>query len=113
MKRAFSRWSSQALLKILLVQFFVDVPVYCIGGPTLDSGDSWIAQWDVPRVMMGSLFLIIGFFLLRTLTKIDKNQDKLFEYDRERTEQIQAVVTDVAVLQDRCSQQRLSGKKCQ
>jgi len=83
------------LAKILLILFFVSIPVYCTGESTAMSGDSWILQWDIPRVMIGSLFLIIAFFLIRTLNKIDSNQTNLFE--RLRTAEV-----EIAVVKDRC-----------
>ena len=83
------------MAKMLLVLFFVSIPVYCTGESTALPGDSWILQWDIPRVLIGSLFLIIAFFLIRTLNKIDSNQTNLFE--RLRTAEV-----EIAVVKDRC-----------
>lgn len=82
-------------MKIFFIVFFMAIPAYSIGGPSVQPGISWIEQWDVLRIIVGSLFLIVGFFLVRTLTKFDKNQDLIFERLRE-TE------NELAELKGRC-----------
>ncbi len=40
---------------------------------------SWFEHVDLMTILIGLLFLIIGWFIVRTISKIDKNQTILFE----------------------------------
>ncbi len=40
---------------------------------------SWFEHVDLMTIIIGALFLIIGWFIVRTISKIDKNQTILFE----------------------------------
>ncbi len=44
---------------------------------------SWFEHVDLMTVIIGILFLIIGWFIVRTISKIDKNQTVLFERQTE------------------------------
>ena len=96
MHRQYIRWKDSMATKMLIIIFFVTIPLYCLGGPTLPlTGQSWVEQWDVLRVIISTLFFIVAFFLIRTLNKFDKNQDSLFDRMREAE-------AELAVIKDRC-----------
>jgi len=40
---------------------------------------SWFEHVDLMQALIGTLFLIVAWFMIRTLNKIDKNQTRLFE----------------------------------
>lgn len=40
---------------------------------------SWADHLDLAQVLIGALFLIIAWFIMRTVAKIDKNQTILFD----------------------------------
>lgn len=46
------------------------------------SHPSWFEHVDLMQVLIGVLFLMVAWFIARTLKKIDANQTRLFEkYD--------------------------------
>lgn len=40
---------------------------------------TWVQHWDVISGLVGGLFIIVSFFMVRTLKKIDQNQTELFQ----------------------------------
>lgn len=40
---------------------------------------SWTDHLDLAQVLIGALFLIVAWFIMRTVAKIDKNQTILFD----------------------------------
>lgn len=40
---------------------------------------TWVQHWDVVSGLISSLFVLAGFFMIRTLKKIDANQTELFQ----------------------------------
>jgi cbb3-type cytochrome oxidase subunit 3 len=66
------------------------------------SNPSWYEHVDLLTVLFGMAISAIVFFALRTLQKIDKNQERLFELNRE-------LRNDFNLLKGRCDE-RLRGK---
>lgn len=90
MQKRRKRWGDYGMLiRFGVIAFFVIASSMAVGSPQHgEETPSWLEHWDIVRVMISALFLITGWFLVRTLTKIDKNQDALFGRLREAEEKI-------------------------
>ncbi len=72
------------LMKILIILFFAVTPVVVLGAANPSQAviayptPSWIDHIDVVRALIGGLFAIIGFFVVRLLLKFDRNNSEIF-----------------------------------
>lgn len=96
-RRELLRWGDRPLFKVLVVSAFVTIPIYSMGGPS----DS-VGQWDLPRIILGGLFAITAFFLIRTLNAFDKSITTIFSIIREDEKEKTLMKTDIATLKGRC-----------
>jgi len=81
----------------VLVFFWVSVCYAAASNP------SWYEHVDLLTILFGLAISVITFFALRTLQKIDKNQERLFELNRELRH-------DFDLLKGRCGIEKFRGK---
>lgn len=80
---AMKKISMYILLFILFIVLVVPI-VYAASVSKVEP--SWFEHVDLMQVLIGGLFIIVSWFLVRTLKKIDANQDKLFtKYENHET----------------------------
>lgn len=76
-----------------LVFVFVGVTAFAIGNPTGEV--LYNIPYDIIRVVITALFGIIAWFLVKTLNKIDTNQNDIFQ-------RLRVVENESAITRARC-----------
>lgn len=72
--------NTMRIILILIVLAWAMAAMAALAGPPgpADSA-SWNEHADLMTIIIGGLIALVLFFMLRTLTKIDRNQNRLFE----------------------------------
>jgi len=90
---------SKILLAMILLLWGA---VVCGAAAALPAAPSWYEHADVMEWVIGGLFSLVLFLMLRTLSKVDRNQNRLFERLDALTKEFYMLQGEHNAMKNRC-----------